>query len=94
MTNDLLQPEQNYNIISCRMYGTEPRYNEPQFNEILVITNWIQKCRRKIYLDITNTCQHVTERQLKNAKQINEDKIYVYSSFKQFFSPVLVFLVP
>ena len=38
--------------------------------------------------------QHVTERQLKNAKQINEDKIYVYSSFKQFFWPVLAFLVP
>ena len=31
------------------MYGTEPRYNE-----ILVITNTIQKPERKIYLDITN----------------------------------------
>ena len=30
------------------MYGTEPRYNE-----ILVITNTIQKPKRKIYLDIT-----------------------------------------
>ena len=28
-----------------------------------------------------------------NAKQTNEDKIYVYSSFKQFCWPVLVFLV-
>ena len=36
------------------MYGTEPR-----FNEILVITNTIQKRNRKIYLDITNKCQHV-----------------------------------
>ena len=29
-----------------------------------------------------------------NAKQTDEDKIYVYSSFKQFCLPVLVFLVP
>ena len=29
-----------------------------------------------------------------NAKQTNGDKIYVYSSFKQFCSPVLVFLGP
>ena len=29
-----------------------------------------------------------------NAKQINEGKIYVYSCFKQFCLPVLVFLVP
>ena len=28
-----------------------------------------------------------------NAKQTNNDKIYVYSSFKQFCSPVLEFLV-
>ena len=28
-----------------------------------------------------------------NAKQTNEDKIYVYSSLKQFDWPVLVFLV-
>ena len=48
--NDFLQPSQNYN----KMYGTEPR-----FNEILVITNTIQKRNRKIYLDITNKCQHV-----------------------------------
>ena len=27
------------------------------------------------------------------AKHINKDKIYVYSSFKQFFLPVLEFLV-
>ena len=48
--NDFLQPGQNYN----KMYGTEPR-----FNEILVITNTIQKRNRKIYLDITDKCQHV-----------------------------------
>ena len=28
-----------------------------------------------------------------NAKQTNKDKIYVYSSFKQFRLPVLEFLV-
>ena len=51
--NDFLQPGQNYS----KMYGTETR-----FNEIIVITNTIQKRKRKIYLDITNKCQHVTER--------------------------------
>ena len=50
---DFLQPGQNYS----KMYGTETR-----FNEIIVITNTIQKRKRKIYLDITNKCQHVTER--------------------------------
>ena len=29
-----------------------------------------------------------------NVKQTDEDKIYVYSSFKQFSLSVLVFLVP
>ena len=28
----------------------------------LVLTNTIQKRKRKIYLDITNKCEHVTER--------------------------------
>ena len=28
------------------------------------------------------------------AKQTNMDKIYVYSSFKQFCLPVIVFVVP
>ena len=51
--NDFHQPGQNYS----KMYGTETR-----FNEIVVITNTIQKRKRKIYLDITNKCQHVTER--------------------------------
>ena len=57
ITNDFLQPGQNYS----KMYGTEPRYSEPRYNEILVITNTIQKPERKIYLDITNKCQHVTK---------------------------------
>ena len=51
--NDFHQPGQNYS----KMYGTKAR-----FNEIVVITNTIQKRKRKIYLDITNKCQHVTER--------------------------------
>ena len=29
-----------------------------------------------------------------NAKQTKEDKFYVYNSFKQFFLPLLEFLVP
>ena len=36
------------------MQGTEPRYNEPRFNEIIVITNTIQKRKHKTYLNITN----------------------------------------
>ena len=51
--NDFHQPRQNYS----KMYGTETR-----FAEIVVITNTIQKRKRKIYLDIRNKCQHVTER--------------------------------
>ena len=58
ITNDFFQPGHNYN----KMYGTETGYNETRTNEILVITNTIQKRRRKIYLDITNKCKHVTER--------------------------------
>ena len=47
------------------MYGTEPRYNEPQnneprYHEILVITNTIQKPKHVIYPDMANKCQHVT----------------------------------
>ena len=32
---------------------------ETEFNELLGITNTIQKCNRKMYLDIMNECQHV-----------------------------------
>ena len=35
--------------------------NEPRINEILVITNTIQKRKRRIYLYITNKCQQLTE---------------------------------
>ena len=67
ITNDLLQPGQNYN----KMYGAEPRYNnnEPRFNEILVITNRIHKRKRKIYLDITNKCQHVIKDECQTDQQ-------------------------
>ena len=39
--------------------------------KILVITSTIQKPERKMYLDITNECQHATEKM--NAKQTNKD---------------------
>ena len=70
------------------MYGTEPR-----FNEILLIitTNTIQNPNRKLFLGITNKCEHMIK---KKAKQTNKDKIYAYSSFKQFCLPALEFLVP
>ena len=55
ITSDFLQPGQN----CSKMYGTEPR-----FKEILVITNTIQKRNRKIYLDITNKCEHVIDFQV------------------------------
>ena len=58
ITKDILQPGQSYS----KMYGTErPRYNEPRYNEILGITSTIQKPTRKLYLDITNKCQHATK---------------------------------
>ena len=56
--NDFLQPDQNYNELN----GTELSYNEPQFKDILSIMNTIQKSKRKIYLNVTNKCQHMTER--------------------------------
>ena len=56
--NDFLQPGQNYNELN----ETELSYNEPQFKDILSIMNTIQKSKRKIYLNVTNKCQHMTER--------------------------------
>ena len=53
ITNDFLQPGQNYN----KVYGTEPR-----FNEILVTKNTIQKRNHKIYFDITNKFEHVIKK--------------------------------
>ena len=65
LKNDTLRPGQNYS----KMYGTEPRYNEPRYNEFLNITNVIRKPKRKIYLDITN--YNVNTRQKINAEQIS-----------------------
>ena len=56
--NDFLQPSQNFS----KMFGIEPRYNKPRFNELLVIANTTRKRKRKIHLRITNKCQYVTER--------------------------------
>ena len=52
ITNDILQPGK----ITSKMYATEPRYNE-----ILDTTNTIRQSRLKIYLDITNKCQHARD---------------------------------
>ena len=64
ITNDIRQPGQSY--------SKEPRYNEPRYDEILVITSTTQKPKRKMYLDITNKCQHVTEKM--NAKWTNKNE--------------------
>ena len=67
--NENLQPGQNYS----KMYGIEPRYNEPRFSEFLDITNIIRKPKRKIHLDITNYI--VDTRHKINAEQINSQQI-------------------
>ena len=66
--NDILQPGQSYS----KMYRTEPQYNEPRYNAILIIASTIQNPKHKMYLDITNKCQHATEKM--NAKQTNKDE--------------------
>ena len=48
-------------IVSKSILMVQCKVVQPRFNEILVITNIIQKSKSKIYLDITNKCQHVTE---------------------------------
>ena len=65
ITNDFLQPGQNY----IEMYGRQPRFNEPPFNEILVITNKIHKPKRKICLDITNKCHHAIKDKCQTDQQ-------------------------
>ena len=61
-----LQPSQNYN----KMYGTEPQFNEPRFNKILVMTStMIHKSKRKIYLDTTNKCQHAIKDECQTDQQ-------------------------
>ena len=45
------------------IYGTEHRFNE------ILITNTIQKRNRKIYLDITNKCEHVIKDECQTEQQ-------------------------
>ena len=71
ITSGILCPGQSYS----KMYETEPRYNEPRYNEFFDITNIIRKPKRKIYLDITN--YHVNARQKRNAEQINSQQILI-----------------
>ena len=59
VTNDFLLLRQNYKkYIEQNLDIT----NLDSFKVILVMPNTIQKRERKIYLRITNKCQHVTER--------------------------------
>ena len=51
------------------MYGKEPRYNEPRYDEILVIMKTIQRHKQIIYPDITNKCQHVTKEKCETDQQ-------------------------
>jgi len=55
------------------MYGIEPRYNEPRYNELFDIANILRKPKHKIYLDITN--YNVNTRQKVIAKQMNSGQI-------------------
>jgi len=73
----VLGPGQSYS----KMYGIEPRYNEPRYNEFLDITNIIRKPKRKIYLDITN--YSVNTLQKINAEQINSQQILVILMVKR-----------
>ena len=43
------------------MEQIEPRFKEPRYNEVLAITNTIEKPKRKIYPDTTNKCHHTTK---------------------------------
>ena len=63
------------------MYGKEPRYIKPQYNEFFDITKLIRKPKRKIYLDITNC--NVNMRQKINAEQINSQQILINSHGKE-----------
>ena len=58
--NDVLQPGQSYS----KLYATEPRYNE-----ILVITNTIEKPKLKIYPDVTNKRHHATKDECETDQQ-------------------------
>ena len=59
VTNDFLLLRQNYKKYLEQNLDIT---NLDNFKVILVMTNTIQKHERKIYPDITNKCQHLTER--------------------------------
>ena len=69
VTNKILRPGQ-----SCsKMYGIEPRYNEPRYNKFFDITNIIRNPKRKIYFDLTS--YNVNTRMKISAEQINDQQI-------------------
>ena len=83
-TNDFLRSgqcmEQNLDLTkssvsTSRTHSRNATVKKPQYNEQMSTCD--RKRNRKKMLK-------------RNAKQTNEDKIYVYSSFKQFCLPVLV----
>ena len=55
------------------------------------MTNTIHKRKRKMFLDITNKCQHVIKDECQTDQQ---GWNLCVDSFKQFCLRVLVFLVP
>ena len=60
ITNCILQSGQSYS----KMYGAEPRSNE-----ILVITNTIEKPKRNIFPDILIKCHHATNDECETDQQ-------------------------
>lgn len=49
--------------------GQDLDTDEPRYNEVLVITNTIQKPKRIIYPDITNKCSHLTKDKFETDEQ-------------------------
>ena len=68
------------------MYATEPRYNEPRKNEILVITQSRSPNQNK-YTAITNKCQHVTKYKCETDQQ--QSKFFNSAAIKQLHSQQL-----
>ena len=81
LMNNILQHGQSYS----KMYGIEPRYNEPQYDELLVIMNTVQKPKRKLYPDIMNKCHHATkdERETDKSKKKSFDLVTRGQLFSQ-----------
>ena len=48
--NNIYRPGKSYS----KMYGTEPRFNEPRFNKLLDLTNRFRQPKLKIYLKVTS----------------------------------------